>query len=300
MTLSQRLRTPRDRFAYAALLAAKQPNRVVFGNDAGLRNNIAGRRRLTECRSAAPVAGRSSEADAVRRRGWARFDGHIPIEVVDEATSSFDRLIADPAYCADLGLVVPEAHRYLIDPLHHVPAIAGMLTGSVTDAIEGFYGTHFRVRSVRAYRNTAPGDLRTDVNVHNNVWHVDPELTCDLRYFVYLTGDVEGEAGSLATIDRSESAAILRTGYLDAGHQLRPSQARLRDAAVTLHAGDRGRAVLIDAQHCLHRAGRVAPGHHRDAVQFWLTPSPEPLSDDWAGRLGPDPAFGHRGKPGAG
>lgn len=36
--------------AYAAQVVAKQPARVLFGNDSGWRGNIAGRCHLAECR----------------------------------------------------------------------------------------------------------------------------------------------------------------------------------------------------------------------------------------------------------
>lgn len=233
----------------------------------------------------------------LRRLGVVRFDLHIPPTVIDHVVCEFSRLIVDDARCADLGPErEPAMHRYVVDAHRPLPGLGSLLTPEVEQTIEAFYRCPFRVRTVRAYRNreatvVAPEDLDA------NNWHLDPEVTCDLRYFVYLT-DTTSKAAALHTVDRPSTRLLLRSGFVDKTRIYRPARRILSERPVA-HEGPAGTAILIDAQHAMHRAGRCEPGHLRDIAQFWITPSVAPMPHDWIDRLPDDPSF-HGGAPGDG
>jgi hypothetical protein len=281
--------------------------RAVLGNGSGWRKTVDGTQALRRARRGVGVGAGSqpaahdgaarARAAQLRRLGVVRFDLHIPPAVIDHVASEFDRLIVDDAWSADLGPErEPGMHRYLVDAHRPIPALGHLLTPEVEHAIEAFYGSNYRVRTVRAYRNrdavrAAPGDLTA------NNWHLDPEITCDLRYFVYLT-DTTSEAAALQTLDRPTTRLLLRSGFVDRTRIYGPARRMLEERPVA-HEGPRGTAILIDAQHAMHRAGLCGPGRRRDIAQFWITPSAAPMPQDWIDRLPDDPTF-HGGAPGDG
>lgn len=283
---------------------AGSARRSVIGNSAGLRLTVAGRRTLRSARrhqdldkpAVTPLA--DMRARTFHRAGVLRFDSSTSGPIVEAVATAFDDAMSRDEWCEDRGpSSAPAAHRYLVDAPLRLPAITDLLTDDVVSTAEAYYGCHVRVRSVRAYRNQGIEALDQDEDVHANVWHLDPELTCDLRYFVFLTAVGAGD-GPLETVNRRSTAAILRSGFLDGRHVVGPARHILNRQAV-VHNGAAGTGVLLAAEHCLHRAHVCSPGHHRDVVQFWLTPSSEPLGPDWGAQMPPDPAF-HGGRPGDG
>jgi len=232
------------------------------------------------------------------RSGVLRFDSTAPVDLVGRAAASFAELITDDQVCRDkAGAVHSGLHRYVTHAHQRIPELTALLTPEVARTIEAAYGCWFRVRSVRAYRNYGTAQALSDDNVYANQWHLDPELTCDLRYFVYLN-DTDARNGALETIDRSRTVRILRSGFIDSHHVVGPARRLITHGAVT-HEGPAGTGVLIQAEQVLHRAGTCADGFHRDAVQFWITPSAVPLPDDWGVHLPEDSAF-LGGRPGDG
>jgi hypothetical protein len=236
------------------------------------------------------------QASYLRHIGFFRFDAcasHSSLGVVAEA---FDRHIVDDDLAEDLGPPDdPGMHRYLVDAHDVIPELGGLLCPEVQRTIHSFYRSHFRVRSVRASRNRAP--LHGTTGHTSTEWHLDPEITSDLRLFVYLTPATR-DNGALETIDRATTRRVLRSGYIARG-RVYGSARLLLSTTRTAHEGPAGTSLLIDPQRTMHRAGRCAPGQHRDIVQFWITPSTTPLEPDWCERLPPDPTF-HGGLPGHG
>jgi hypothetical protein len=269
--------------------------RVVLGNDSGLRKTIGAQVLLYGSRIAGPVkVRRNRAASALAAQGWARFEHHIASDVVDVVADRFAHLIDDDRVSQARGRLEPDAHRYLVDPHRHIPEVAALLTPPVQEAIEAYYGSHFRVRSVRAYRNRSFEHTDGAADVYGNVWHEDPDLVCDLRYFVYLSETVSAANGALMSFDRRTSRRLLRSGYLGPGRAVGPARRFLQHpTGTTVHGGRRGFGVLIDPQRCVHRAGTCLPGQQRDVVQFWITPDRHPLPPDWSARLAPDAVF-HR------
>jgi hypothetical protein len=273
-------------------------------NDSGFRGSIQGRSALHDARRKAirapdpPPASVVELAAQFSRPGVLRFDDAAPPELVTGVSDSFDDLIRIDEACDDRAPLPHRwVHRYLRDAHLQIPDLPRLLTEEVARVIEATYGCPFRVRSVRAYRNTGLAGLDPSVELYANHWHLDPEVTCDLRYFVYLS-DATVDSGALETIDRPSTRLVLRSGYIDRNHVLGRSRRLLGERSV-VHDGARGTGILLDAQRVLHRAGTCLPGRHRDIVQFWIAPSPVPLPADWGERLGPDPSF-RGGRPGDG
>jgi hypothetical protein len=266
---------------------------MLFGNDSGWTNNILGRRHLARSRrnsGAVDVRG-ARGVDLMKRERYVRFDNHIDAELVAAVAKQFDELVARDEECSDLGAGVPAAHRYLREPNQKIPDLHRLLTDEVAATIRAYYGSNFRVRSIRAYRNQSLDDEVLNLDVFGNLWHMDPELVCDLRYFVYLSPTVTVEQGALELMGVDAARRVTRTGYIRRNKVVGPARRYLADQSRgSAIDGSRGTAVLIDAQRCLHRAGVPAKGELRDMVQFWITPSHQPMSADW-GTTVKDPAW---------
>ena len=282
----------------------RSARRCVLANDAGFRQTVQGHRTLRRTRR--EMSGHSLTVDdstahdaaEFTRSGVRRFDSTADTDLVDRVAARFAELTTDDEVCSDQGRAIqPDLHRYVTHAHQRIPELTELLTPEVARTIEAAYGCCFRVRSVRAYRNSGTAHARSDDNVYANQWHLDPELTCDLRYFVYLS-DADVRNGALETIDRPTTRKILRSGYVGPHHIVGPARRLMSHGAVT-HEGPAGTGVLVQAEHVLHRAGTCADGSHRDAVQFWITPSPVPLPDDWGTQLPEDRAF-LGGRPGDG
>ena len=288
----------------SALWLARCARRSLLANDAGVRQTVRGHRTLRRTRRevdghAPTVDGTASRrASEFSRSGVLRVDSTAGTDLVDRVAASFAELITDDRVCRDQARAIePGLHRYVTHAHQRIPELTELLTPEVAHTIEGAYGSWFRVRSVRAYRNSGISHTRSDHDVYANQWHLDPELTCDLRYFVYLNA-TDARNGALATIDRPTTVRILRSGFVDSRHVVGPARRLMANGAVT-HAGPPGTGVLVQAEQVLHRAGTCADGFHRDVVQFWITPSTVPLPEDWGARLPEDPAF-LGGRPGDG
>jgi hypothetical protein len=210
------------------------------------------------------------------------MDSHIPQKLLDRVSQEFTDLIGDDAQCRDLGEGVASAHRYLENPNQKIADLHRLLTDEVAATIRTHYRSNFRVRSIRAYRNEALPQVAAESDVFGNLWHLDPELVCDLRYFVYLSPIVTAEQGALEIMGANAARLVTRTGYIGRSQVTGLARRYLANPSRgTPMEGVRGTSVLIDTQRCLHRAGIPAPGQHRDVVQFWITPAPEPMPADW-------------------
>lgn len=282
----------RDKAVWLSVAA----RRALLANSAGFRQTIQGHTAIRRTRR--QMAGRCATTDPAAlarasefaRSGVLRFEDPESTALVSQVASSFQDLIADDDACRDKGPAGhPSLHRYVTHSHLRIPDITSLLTPAVARTIEADFGSWFRVRSVRAYRNTGVEGYGPDSELYGNQWHLDPQVTCDLRYFVYLN-DTSVPNGALETIDRPQTVRILRSGFVDARHVVGPARRRLAQAPVA-HEGPAGTGVLVNAEQVLHRAGTCHPGRHRDMVQFWITPSAEPLPADWGAQLHEDGAF---------
>ena len=271
-----------------ARIASDQAARMVFGNNGSWTGNIRGRQLLRRSQRASVLLERPTpkRADLFRQVEWQRFDNHIPTDVLANVARSFEVLIVNDHECSNLGQEVAEAHRYLRFPNQKIEDLHLLLTEEVADVIRAYYGSHFRVRSIRAYRNQSVPKSAEKSDVYGNLWHLDPELVCDLRYFVYLSPYVGPQHGPLHVMERSAVRWVVRSGYISRSHVVGPARRYLENARSWRPIeGPRGTAVLMNTQCVLHRAGIPAPGEHRDIVQFWITPSAESMPADWGTRV---------------
>jgi len=263
------------------------PSRLIFGNDVGLASNLRTSGSLRRSRRS-PATAASPELSQLHEQGFVVLPAEVPGDAVARIQERYLELIEDPACTATPGTDVPEASRYLVDPLGRLPGLADLLTPHVRDLISTYCDGGFKVLSVRAWRNHALDASWAGRDVYGNLWHNDEGALTGLRFFVPL-GD--SGPGGLQMHDIAATRRVMRTGFFRRQLICGPARRLAEDpTTITTFTGGLGSACLWNPQLTLHRAGTPAPGTHRDMIQFWIAPARQALSDDWASQMPPDTA----------
>ena len=288
--------SPGSRYAPARLVAgigsrisiygrgiAEMLPRLVFGNGAGLRNNLAPQRELARLRRAfdsgdvnlaeEPFA---SRAASLQDQGFVLAGRSVDRALIDGIRVEVSRLLADP------GAFVPSpngATQFIFDPLAAIPAVRQLLTPELCRTIAAYYGCALRVESVRLWRNHhVPGIDADRDDRFSNTFHHDGYAVTGLRVFILLSDGVNRETGALRLHDRRTSASIVRSlGYFHRARLAPGTRARLRDpATLRFFEGDAGDTCIANTQQCLHAASVPRAGSHRDMLQFEVYPAAGP------------------------
>jgi hypothetical protein len=270
--------------------------RLVLGNDAGIRGNIVGRRWLEQSRRAWRASNANPppptpEAAALANDGFAPLQLEYPAGAVAAVRERYLELINSSAASCSGGVgKFRDASQFIIDPVRTLPRLGELLTQRVRAIVESYYGGHFAVMHIRAWRTRHVSGLDAQHDAYSNQWHTDRFPTSMLRLFVYLSDGVTAETGAFRVHPIPSTKEILRSGgYLRRTLVLPHARRALEDESrIKYFTGDAGAACLANVQLCLHRAGIPRVGYDRDAVQFTLRPAARPLPPDWLERLPPD------------
>lgn len=270
--------------------------RALWANDAGIRGNLRGQKLLAASRRAwatrhgAPPP-ETAESKRLREQGWVALDGGSPVSAVARIRSSYARLIADDRGSTWSGVGrYREASRHILDAAKNLEGIEELLTPRLRAAVEGYYGGHFDVMHVRAWRTRPVEALDDQADAYSNQWHSDRFPTSWLRVFVYLSDGVAKSTGAFRLHPLASSREIIRTGHYLRRTLILPRARRLLEdeSRVVYFEGDAGATCLANVQLCLHRAGVPRAGYERDMLQLTLRPATKPLADDWVRHLPAD------------
>lgn len=245
---------------------------------------------------------RSRYADDLRRKGFCTLDPVHDRALISAIKAKFDVLIDDPAAAVPRGPrdLNGAYSRAISDPLRRIPDIKKLLSDDVAAFWRDYFGAHFRIAGVKAFRNChVPDDLLNKFEVLSNRWHFDNEPIHRCDYWVPLT-DVTAADGPthIHTIDNSRR--IVRMGFRGRSDYGLPLEVLEDQHQVALLTGQAGSKIMHRHPMTLHRAGVPAAGRYRDVVLFHIAPSPSPLLDDWERFVEPprpkaNPSFAVRG-----
>jgi hypothetical protein len=287
------LRPYLSRLYYAASFTVARPvvgeiPRLIYGNDAGLLNNVRaerGLRRLRGGRSAGEVL--DPRVRQFRDEGYVMLLPAYDRALLAAICRDVERLIEDPQH--SIPRADGNASRTLVTAIEKIPALRHLLDKEIRDLLEAYYGTHVGVTSVSVWRNRAVPGYDGKGEVYSNFWHCDDYLTSRVKLFVNLS-DVTRETGAFRLIPVSSTKQIMRSGYLTRYWALGRARTLLEDTSRVVYAeGPVGSAILANTQRCLHAASIPRPGSLRDIVEFKFDPSSRPLAADWVRHLAVDP-----------
>ena len=270
-------------------------SRLIYGNDAGRRNNIGKSRELTRLRSQCQLlAGPAAHqlADQVDRLGYVLFDPGYRPGLIQEIRDGYARVIADPRACVDMGQRIKGVVRYVKDPVRRVPGLREIVTPQAADILDAIYGGHWAALHARMWRiSYLPPDERA-YHHYGNLWHCDKHPTTTLKLFVQLADGVTDEAGAFRFHDVPSTRLIMRAGYLGTGRLSGLARRLAEDPRrINLFDAPAGQAAFCNTTRCLHRAGvPLREGATRGMLQitFGVSGGPRSAGGDAFAHLPPD------------
>jgi hypothetical protein len=178
-----------------------------------------------------------------------------------------------------------ETSRGLDDAWSDLDGVESLVTPRVRAIMEAYFGGHFEVAYIRAWRISYIAGLSEDtaVEAYSNQWHNDRFSTALVRFFVLLSDGVTRDTGAFRLHPIPSTKQIVRSGtYLRRDLVFGEARRALEDdSRVAYFEGDAGAACLANPQFVLHRAGIPRPGSSRDMLNFTFRPATKPLADDW-------------------
>lgn len=277
---------------YGLRVVLGQIPRLYYGNDAGMLENYQARRELRRLRNQSDLNAHDARADVLRQEGYLLLGTPYSEALVGQIRDKFQRLVADPTESLDIGPRLKSAIRGIIDPVGRIPEIQELINGELRTILNAYYGAHFRIEHVRAWRNVHVEGPLARQDVYSNLWHNDQDPVTLLRLFVYLSDGVTRETGATRFHSIPVTKKIIRRGYLRRRAILPPARRLLEDEThIRYFEGGVGSACLMNPQMCLHSATVPKRGVHRDMLQLTIAPAGTPLSRTWAEELPKDPVM---------
>ncbi len=258
--------------------------RLVFGNNAGPVNNVISPLRLKRYQVAAKGKVTWSRESPFRKQGMVGLGYPHSPELTQKIKEKILASMVDPAATLEQGHPpFQKAHVLIQKPTERIPELRRLLTPEVVRIVEGYYGSHFRVATVRCWRNHHVPGIDTQANVFSNQWHNDQFDTNVVKYFVYFTDGITAQNGAFRAHGVPATRRIMRSfGFFRRSHIFGTARKLVEDTSTQqVMEGNVGFSFIANPTVCLHRAGIPALGRYRDIVQFTFLPADRPLSDRW-------------------
>jgi hypothetical protein len=269
-------------------------SRVFFGNTVDYAANRSGERSWKEARQAySGPLDRAAHA-AFMRDGYRVFDGLLDLPLLERIRGHHCELIGDPEHSYDPYAdpktfeaynhgrytgPLPEARRNLKDTSRPLPEIVQLFDDRVVQNVRDCIGANFTLEGAWMWRNTwYPHELIDVFEAHGNRWHFDDQSPDLVHAFIFLQ-DITEKDGPFQCFDRPYSRYLLSRGF-DKEKRRVSVTGGLEDryfegSHLKLHTGAFGTMVLCATSFCLHRAGILATGHHRDMLSVTIKPAAE-------------------------
>lgn len=255
----------------------------LFGNANDFWHNVHGRiywnimkRNIT---TPLPVTAENDpDVQRLKRDKYVMFAGLFDPGFIHSIRAKFDALIEDPAH----------RYSYLFDrdgkPLHFVmddvpfsfPEVYGIIHPKIRAALSDYYGTHFKIDSIRAWRNLSFDPQNIAAEAYSNRWHYDRDPVCGWNLFYYVR-DVDETQGPFTLMNHSESKKMILAGYYDRD-RYQDMEPLLEDRCRRVpFTGLAGSVAVANVRQVLHRASVPEKGKSRDVIQLVLMPSNAPF-----------------------
>jgi hypothetical protein len=256
---------------------AEKMGRRVFGNTAGLRQNLIGKTAIYTRRIAPNTIGldtaRRAEALTMRKNGYL-----ILSELYD--ASNF-QAIRDGIvkHLDDKQKTTPGTYSIGIRDLHDtMPEIYGLVNDNILDVAQNIFGSQVVVSDILPYRTLyVPQNVidNTQGDIYSNRWHCDSGRTSILSFFVLLN-DVDDNGGPFHLIPKQDTRRLIQSQY-----QNRNNSSSFEDYVqiqesdiIRKFTGKAGDVLFFNTAESLHRAELIqTQGRHRDMVRIDLRPT---------------------------
>ena len=241
-----------------------EASRLVFGNSAGLRYNLASG--VKGRRTAVPTC---PDVERLHRDGYVLTDIAYDRQLIDGIIGRFQHLIDDPGH----SRANSRYSRELKDPVRSIPEFRCLLDERVRRLLHEYFGSSFRVVETQAFRTFPIPEADRGTEAYSNFWHCDSYPVSWVKVYVFLS-DWTPASGGTEILPIPRTKKIMRSGYVNRYFSLGGQErlARMTEDHVSV-VGPAGSIFIFNPQRCLHRAGVPTDGRQRDAMMFFLAGS---------------------------
>lgn len=249
-------------------------SKEIYGNNTKIRHNILGQLTLAIARTKSqdiPYKGKIFDIPSSN----GTINHFIDPEAIERFKESFEehidsegRHVKTPNGQVRQKILTDDSFNFIENNMDY----RELFPDKAAKIIQESYGAHYKVISIKAYRNYHISD--SDVE-HSKIgglpqlWHMDSFSPSFLRLFVPLH-DVKEENGPTQFISKEDTKEILRN-YSPKKYALEPEKieenAEIKDFTV-----DKGSAYLLNVCQHIHKAGIPEKGEYRDVVVFNIIP----------------------------
>ena len=247
----------------------REAGRTLFGNLAGLQNNLKGMQM-------------NSKSSEFEKKQFLSLGKPYEKEVIEKIKNKFEKMIEDDKY-SEIGSEF-EGKTYmrtLKNPDKDIPEISHLLTKEIIEILETYYHGNFKVNRVESWRNYGvPDELAKNQEMFSNFWHCDNRRTDYTKLFINLS-DVTENDGPFHVVSRDRTKQLMKMGFGNRKNY-NVSEEELEDENHIFRGiGEMGTAYLANPEICLHKAGTPKLGRQRDIVQLRFAPAKSPIKEDW-------------------
>lgn len=167
--------------------------------------------------------------------------------------------------------------RDIRDCVKSLPSVAKLWSNDkFKNLMEEFLGAPFQEDGMAAWRiNHVPKDVYEKFEATTNRLHFDSQYVDRIKVFIYLT-DVTLENGPFQHFSRRYSRYLILRGFREEKRRVSITsglpQNIIHSPRLIKHTGLAGHVLICATSFCIHRAGEVMPGHHRDMLQLCVRP----------------------------
>lgn len=259
--------------------------RALFGNTAGLQNNIKGKVSLMKAGSSI----KSTAAQELINNGYYPLGTPFDKSLIQELKSKVNQMMEDDEYSFVRTEYKGKVYSRGIYHAHeNFPEVGKLLTPEILKIVNECFNGKFKVRGFFLWRNYhVPPDIVSETETFSDRWHCDGRPVDIYKLFVNLS-DVTEDDGPFHIQSRQRTKELIKRGFSGRGNHNLPDDV-VNDPKYVLKAiGTAGTTLLCNTELCLHRAGIPAPNHSRDIIEFKFITSNKPFSENWMEHLDVD------------
>ena len=280
--ISKAIRNPKNAFYVVKVNLDLSAGKILYGNTAGLRQNILGSLTKMKIKQHKQKLSLSDTVLHLDEFGYVKLDNLYDQNMLQKFIDSYSKLIEDDRYSTIRTEYKGKVYSRYVNMIYkQIPEIKNFLTDQLIRIIKDHYGGNFQVHHVLAWRNYhVPEELTKGKEMFASHWHCDGRDTTRITLFVNLC-DVSGNTGPLHVQSINRTKELVKMGFKGRHDYSLPIEVVEDPNHVVKLIGPPGTAILCNPQLCLHRADIPAKGQIRDIIEFRFKPSNKPLDENW-------------------
>ena len=268
---------------YFTRMILGQIPRLIFGNDAGLRENLVGQREINRAsRLTDQKLPPNREAEILKDQGFLVLGKEFDHELIHTIKKKYLKMISDAEQQGK------SKYTNFSDIHREIPEIKQLLNPRINSLLESYYGgAHYWLMSIQAWRNYHWPEAQNNKDINSNLWHNDATPTNILKLFIFLSDDVTHDNGATKILSISDTKKVMRSGYWERKYISRRGRKLLANQElINFMEGETGTTFIFNPQLCVHAAGVAKPDTYRDALCLQFAPTAIPLPVDWEQTVG--------------